>query len=175
MTLFKKWTMEYAGRLVEDGLCTCRVSVLWGLKQREFSGVAGTVMAMTCCAAIRKLGSERISCPLFSNSIEDALLELMDATNSQVTLCKLHHLATEAGFEEEFLSYFGSKILPHKNVEDVEFWICLVQRKLSTAFHRESVAHNTSVLSTKVSASFTWNVSMMASFFWWRCIVGGGE
>lgn len=115
-------------------------------------------MAMTCCAAIRKLGSERISCPLFSNSIEDALFELMDATNSLVSLCKLHHLATEAGFEEEFLSYFGSKILPHKNIEDVEFWICLVQRKLSTAFHRESVTSNTN----KVSNSCIWNVSIMS-------------
>ncbi|KAL1559089.1 hypothetical protein AAHA92_09472 [Salvia divinorum] len=87
MKLFKKCTMEYVG-----------------------SGVAGTVMAMTCCAGIRKLGSERISCCLFSDSIAEALFQLMDATNSLVTLDKLHSLATEAGFEEDFLSYFGKSV-----------------------------------------------------------------
>lgn len=96
-------------------------------------------MAISCCAAVGKLGSARISCPLFSNSIEEASIELMTMSHSLVPLEKLHHLATEAGFEDNFLSHFGSKILPSKNVEDTEFWIGLIQRKLSTALHRESV------------------------------------
>lgn len=78
----------------------------------------------------------------------------MDATNSLVTLDKLHSLAAEAGFEEDFLSYFGSRILPHKNVEDVEFWICLVHRKLCAAFRRESVASNTRILTNEVTLTF---------------------
>ncbi|XP_057790637.1 uncharacterized protein LOC131007750 isoform X2 [Salvia miltiorrhiza] len=139
MALFKKWTMEYAG-----------------------SGVAGTAMAMTCCACIQKLGSERISCCLFSDSIGDALFDLMDATNNLVPLDKLHFLATEAGFEEDFLSYFGSKILPHKNVEDVEFWIRLVQRKLCAAFHRESVASNTRILSNEVGENSLATLALFA-------------
>lgn len=125
------------------------------LKQKQFSGVAGTVMAMTCCAAIRKLGSEIISCRVFSDSIEAALLELLDSANSFVCLDKLHQLASEAGIEVDFLSYFGSKILPNKSVDDVKFWICLVQRKLSTAFHRESVTNNALILSNKVSPLFS--------------------
>uniref|UniRef100_A0A166ELT7 Uncharacterized protein n=1 Tax=Daucus carota subsp. sativus TaxID=79200 RepID=A0A166ELT7_DAUCS len=52
---------------------------------------------------------------------------------------QLHHLAREAGFEEDFLLHFGSKILPSKNTENMEFWIGLVRAKLSEAFHRESV------------------------------------
>ncbi|KAL2534114.1 LETM1-like protein [Abeliophyllum distichum] len=114
--LFKKWSLEYAG-----------------------SGIAGTIMAISCCAAVVKLGSARISCPLFSNSIEEASIELMTMSHALVSLEKLHQLASEAGFEENFLSHFGSKILPTKNVEDMEFWIGLIQRKLSTAFRRESV------------------------------------
>ncbi|KAH6781388.1 hypothetical protein C2S51_006681 [Perilla frutescens var. frutescens] len=148
MTLFKKWTMEYAGSL--------------SLSHEEFSGVAGTVMAMTCCSAIGKLGSERISCFMFSDSIEGALFELMDATSSLVSLDKLHSLATEAGFEEDFLSYFGSKIVPNKNVEDVEFWICLVQRKLSTAFHRESVTNNTRIPSSKIEENCLATLALFA-------------
>nr|GLL23481.1 uncharacterized protein LOC109187841 isoform X1 [Ipomoea trifida] len=113
--LFKKWSMEYAG-----------------------SGIAGIIVAITCCAALQKLCSERISCPLFLLKIEDTVLELMNLSDSLVSIDKFHHLATEAGFEEEFLSHFGRKILPSTSIEDVEFWIGLVQKKLINAFHREN-------------------------------------
>ncbi|KAK6148832.1 hypothetical protein DH2020_016357 [Rehmannia glutinosa] len=126
MPLFKKWSLEYAG-----------------------SGVAGTIMAITLCAALGKLGSGRISCPLFSNLIEEALIELMIMAHDLVSVDKLHHLANEAGFEEQFLSHFGSKVLPSTNVEDIEFWIGLVQRKLSVAFERESVIKGRHDLSNK--------------------------
>ncbi|GMQ08568.1 hypothetical protein CsSME_00052239 [Camellia sinensis var. sinensis] len=82
--LFKKWSMEYAG-----------------------SGVAGIILAISCCAAVRKLGSGRVSCTLFSLSIEDALIELMNFSHDLVSADKLHSLATEAGFEEDFLLHFA--------------------------------------------------------------------
>ncbi|CAI9766105.1 unnamed protein product [Fraxinus pennsylvanica] len=130
--LFKKWSLEYAG-----------------------SGIAGTIMGISCCAAVRKLGSARISYPLFSNSIEEALIELMTMSHSLVSLEKLHQLATEAGFEDNFLSHFGSKILPSKNVEDMEFWIGLIQRKLSTALHRESVTSGRPISKVQESCLIT--------------------
>ncbi|XP_071731902.1 uncharacterized protein [Rutidosis leptorrhynchoides] len=114
--LFKKWSLDYAG-----------------------SGVAGVIIAISCCTAVKKLGSGRISCPQFSASIDDALVELRDLSRDLVSVDKLHQLAIEAGFEEDFLSHFGKKVIPSKNVEDVEFWIGLVHEKLSFAFHRESV------------------------------------
>ncbi|CAL5361323.1 unnamed protein product [Camellia sinensis] len=125
--LFKKWSMEYAG-----------------------SGVAGIILAISCCAAVRKLGSGRVSCTLFSLSIEDALIELMNFSHDLVSVDKLHSLATEAGFEEDFLLHFCKKVLPSKNIEAVEFWIGLVQKKLSTAFHRESVISGKQIFSDKV-------------------------
>ncbi|KAF5932055.1 hypothetical protein HYC85_028226 [Camellia sinensis] len=125
--LFKKWSMEYAG-----------------------SGVAGIILAISCCAAVRKLGSGRVSCTLFSLSIEDALIELMNFSHDLVSVDKLHSLATEAGFEEDFLLHFGKKVLPSKNIEEVEFWIGLVQKKLSTAFRRESVISGKQIFSDKV-------------------------
>lgn len=114
--LFKQWSVEYAG-----------------------SGVAGLILAISCCTAVRKLGSGRIACALFTESIDDILVELMDLSCSLVTADKLHQLALEAGFEDEFLLHFGKKVLPNKNIEDVEFWIGLVQKKLMFAFHREGV------------------------------------
>lgn len=98
-------------------------------------------MAITCCAALEKLDCGRISCSSFSNSIDKAIIELMTIAHDLVSVDKLHQLATGAGFEERFLSHFGSKVLPSKNIEDIEFWIGLVQRKLSVAFQRESVTN----------------------------------
>ncbi|KAJ4831726.1 hypothetical protein Tsubulata_038277 [Turnera subulata] len=127
--LLKKWSMEYAG-----------------------SGVAGIIIAISCCAAIGKLGSGRISCPLFSMSIEDVLVELMDLSHSMVEVDKLHKLATEAGFEQEFLTHFGAKILPCNKIEELELWIGLAQQKLSAAFQKEIFIKETGDLQEKVQA-----------------------
>ncbi|KAL7600898.1 uncharacterized protein LOC111910290 [Lactuca sativa] len=125
--LFKNWSMEYAG-----------------------SGVAGVILAISCCTAVRKLGSGRIACGLFTESIDDVLVELLDLSCSLVTVDKLHHLAIEAGFEDDFLFHFGKKVLPNKNIEDVEFWIGLVQKKLLVAFHRENVVTGKLTFNNKI-------------------------
>ncbi|GAY51115.1 hypothetical protein CUMW_131820 [Citrus unshiu] len=130
-SLLKKWSIEYAGR-------------------KTFSGVAGIIVAISCCVAIGKLGPGRISCPMFKMSIEDASIELMNISYSFVSVDKLHQLATEAGFEPDFLSHFGKKVLPCNNVEELEFWIGLAQKKLLVAFHRESVLLETKTLHEKV-------------------------
>ncbi|KAF2301177.1 hypothetical protein GH714_020665 [Hevea brasiliensis] len=118
--LLRKWSAEYAG-----------------------SGVAGIIVAISCCAAVAKLGSGRISCPMFTLSVEDVLVELMVLSHSLVEVDKLHQLATEAGFELNFLSHFGAKVLPCNKIEELEFWIGLAQRKLSVAFSREMVVRGT--------------------------------
>lgn len=128
-SLLKKWSMEYAG-----------------------SGVAGIIVAISCCAAIGKLGPGRISSPMFKMSIEDASIELMDISYSFVSVDMLHQLATEAGFEPDFLSHFGKKVLPCNNIEELEFWIGLAQKKLLVAFLRESVLLETKTLHEKVQA-----------------------
>ena len=102
--------------------------------------------------AIGKLGSGHISCPLFIPSIEDALIELMNWSHSLVSVDKLHQLATEAGFEQEFLYNFGTKILPSQKSEDVEFWIGLAQKKLAKAIRRESVFSGLQTFQDKVSS-----------------------
>lgn len=120
------------------------------LTRKLLSGIAGTIMAITCCAAFGKLGSARISCSSLSNSIDQTLIELMTMASDLVSLEKLHSLATEAGFEEDFLSHFGSRVLPSKNSDDIEFWVGLVHRKLSVALERESVTKGRHDLSDKV-------------------------
>ncbi|XP_015572782.1 uncharacterized protein LOC8273810 isoform X2 [Ricinus communis] len=127
--LLKKWSMEYAG-----------------------SGVAGIIVAISCCAAVGKLGSRRISCPMSTSTIDDVLIELMDLSHSLVEVEKLHQLAIEAGFELNFLSHFGAKVLPCNEIEELEFWIGLAQRKLSVAFSKETIVKDTKSSLEKVQA-----------------------
>ncbi|XP_044497247.1 uncharacterized protein LOC123219377 [Mangifera indica] len=128
-SLLKKWSMEYAG-----------------------SGVAGIIVAISCCAAVGKLGPERISCPTIIMEIEDVSVELMNISCSLVSVDKLHHLATEAGFEHDFLAHFGKRVLLDKNTEELEFWIGLARKKLSIAFYREGLLCGTKNLHEKVQA-----------------------
>lgn len=82
--------------------------------------------------------------------MEDVSIELMNVCCGFVSMDKLHHLATEAGFELEFLFHFGKRLLPNKNTEDLEFWIGLAQKKLAIAFHKETVLSHTQDLPEKV-------------------------
>lgn len=95
-------------------------------------------MAISCCAAVAKLGPGRVKCPFFAFSVEDVMVELMDLSHSLVSVEILHHLAIEAGFESDFLSHFGRNVLLSNKGEEVEFWIGLAYEKLSSAFHQES-------------------------------------
>ncbi|KAM4100144.1 hypothetical protein ACB094_05G046600 [Castanea mollissima] len=115
LPLLKNWSMEYAG-----------------------SGVAGIIVALSCCTTVGKLCYRRTCCPL-TLSIEDALVELMDLSHSLAPVDKLHQLATEAGFEMDLLAHFGTKVFPSKRSEELEFWIGLAQKKLSVAFQKENM------------------------------------
>ncbi|KAK8678761.1 hypothetical protein V6N13_144246 [Hibiscus sabdariffa] len=127
--LLKKWSMEYAG-----------------------SGVAGIIMAISCCVAVEKLCSEHISCPLSKISVGDVIVELMNLSHGIVSVDKLHQLATEAGFETHFLSHFGAKVLSSKKNDEIEFWIGLAQRKLSVAFTKETMIPGKLAFNSKVQA-----------------------
>ncbi|XP_071901462.1 uncharacterized protein [Coffea arabica] len=56
-------------------------------------------------------------------------------------------------FQKWSMEYAGRKVLPCKNTEDIEFWIGLVQKKLSAAFYRESVSTHRHMFHNKVQES----------------------
>lgn len=110
------------------------------------------ILAISCCLVVEKLGAEHISCPMFTVFIQDLVEELLSVSHDLVSMVILHSLAFEAGFEQEFLAHFGSKVLHNKTNQGIEFWIGLVQKKLSVAFHWESVISSMKAFhSTKVS------------------------
>ncbi|XP_073115236.1 uncharacterized protein [Elaeis guineensis] len=106
------------------------------------SCIAVTVLATSCCVALTKLGAKRISCPAFTKSLPDLTRELMDALHGSSSIGKLHCLATNAGFENEFLSHFGPKVLHCDTRGEIMFWMRLLEVKLVAAFDRESVITN---------------------------------
>ncbi|PPR80797.1 hypothetical protein GOBAR_AA39918 [Gossypium barbadense] len=170
--LLKKWSTEYAGRFAQKtpllstksfyfplGLLTpsllnnsVPMVTMNELNTRIFSGVAGIIVAISCCAAVEKWCSEHISCPLSKILVGDAIAELMDLSHGIVSVDKLHKLATEAGFETHFLSHFGAKVLSGKKSDDLEFWIGLAQRKLSVAFTKETTIPGKLAFNSKVQA-----------------------
>ncbi|XP_059458342.1 uncharacterized protein LOC132187939 [Corylus avellana] len=121
------------------------------LSTEIFSGVAGIIVAISCCAAVGKLGSEDTYCLFIKLSVKDVLLELMDLSYSLVSVDKLHHLATEAGFEMDFLAHFGTKIFPSRRSEELEFWIGLAQKKLKAAFYKEHLFSHDKVKADKLA------------------------
>ncbi|XP_038988031.1 uncharacterized protein LOC120112535 [Phoenix dactylifera] len=112
------------------------------LSTKKFSCIAGTVLATSCCVALTKLGAKRISCPAFTMSLPDLTRELMDTLHGSSSIGKLHRSATNAGFENEFLSHFGPKVLHHDTRGEVMFWMRLLEVKLVAAFSRENVITN---------------------------------
>lgn len=112
-------------------------------------------MAISCCAAVGKLSFRRITNALPTFSIEDVMIELMNLAHSIVPVEKLHHLATEAGFESDFLSHFGKEVLSRKRSEELEFWIGLAQKKMSVEFRNFNVTRVGQTLHDKVSYSLT--------------------
>ncbi|PIA64790.1 hypothetical protein AQUCO_00100334v1 [Aquilegia coerulea] len=107
--------------------------------EHDGSGVAVIFLAICCCVAVEKLGTQHDSCPKVTLSIPNIVGELMDLSHSLAPIDKLHSLATVAGVEQQFLLHFGAKVLPNKDSQEMSFWIGLVQKKLSVAFQRESV------------------------------------
>lgn len=115
-----------------------------------FSGVAGIIVAISCCAAVEKLNPRQSSCPPILLSVDDVLVELMELSRRLVSVDKLYNLAAEAGCEQHFLRYFGTKVLPSKNGEELEFFIGLAKQKLLVAFHEEPVVSGMKVFQDEV-------------------------
>ncbi|KAG4399282.1 hypothetical protein GLYMA_08G202800v4 [Glycine max] len=115
-------------------------------------GIAGIIVAITCCSAVVKLGARRICCPLLVLSLEDVLVKLMDFSLNLAPVDKLHRLATEAGFELNFLSHFGGKVFPNEKTEDLEFLIGLAHKKLLKAFCEESITSKKQNFQQKIEA-----------------------
>ncbi|GLT62715.1 hypothetical protein SLA2020_353310 [Shorea laevis] len=102
------------------------------------------VLALTCIAAITKLGLAKISCLHFFSMIPDITGQLMDVLVDFVPLRQAYHSIKDIGLRREFLVHFGPRagecrVKDDHGSEEVSFWVNLVQKQLQRAIDREKI------------------------------------
>ncbi|CAN0879438.1 hypothetical protein LINGRAHAP2_LOCUS13047, partial [Linum grandiflorum] len=100
------------------------------------------LLALTCIAAITKLGPTKVSCPqLFPVDITG---NLMDMLINLIPIDQAYRSIKDIGLCREFLVHFGPRaaacrIQDDLGSEEVVFWVNLVQKQLQQAIYREKI------------------------------------
>ncbi|CAN4094112.1 unnamed protein product [Withania somnifera] len=114
------------------------------LSPRNASDVSLLMLALSCIAAIMKLGAAKLSCTQFSSLVPDTLGRLMDMLVEFIPLRQAYHSVKPIGLRREFLVHFGRRaaacrIRNDSGTEEVIFWVSLVQKQLQRAIDRERI------------------------------------
>ncbi|KAK8546267.1 hypothetical protein V6N13_067493 [Hibiscus sabdariffa] len=102
------------------------------------------MLALTCIAAITKLGPAKISCSQFFSTIPDITGRLMDMLVDFVPIHQAYQSIKDIGLHREFLVHFGPRaaacrVENNQDSEEVIFWVDLVQKQLLKAIDREKI------------------------------------
>ncbi|ERM98939.1 uncharacterized protein LOC18426964 isoform X1 [Amborella trichopoda] len=102
------------------------------------------MLALSCIAAITKLGPAKVSCPQFFSSIPDVTGRLMDMLVDFIPVRRAYQSMKEVGLRREFLVHFGPRAASlrgknDKGAEEMAFWVNLVQQQLQRAIDREKI------------------------------------
>ncbi|XP_075078530.1 uncharacterized protein LOC107772817 isoform X2 [Nicotiana tabacum] len=118
-------------------------------KQKSLSpGNAGAVsllmLALSCIAAVMKLGAAKLSCTQFSSVIPDTLGRLMNMLVEFIPLRQAYHSVKPIGLRREFLVHFGPRaaacrVQNDSGTDEVILWVSLVQKQLQRAIDRERI------------------------------------
>lgn len=114
------------------------------LSPRNASDVSLLMLALSCVAAIMKLGAAKLSCTQFSSLVPDTLGRLMDMLVEFIPLRQAYHSVKPIGLRREFLVHFGPRaaacrVQNDSGTEEVVFWVSLVQKQLQRAIDRERI------------------------------------
>lgn len=125
------------------------------------SDVALLLLALSCIAAITKLGATKVSCPQFFSMISDITGKLMDMLVDLVPIRQAYHYIRDIGLHREFLVHFGPRAAACRvkndcSSEEVIFWVNLIEKQLQQAIDRERIwSRLTTSESIEVSAKAT--------------------
>ncbi|KAL7596606.1 hypothetical protein Lser_V15G28679 [Lactuca serriola] len=102
------------------------------------------LFALSCIAAITKLGPTKVSCTQFYSLLPEITGRLMDMLVEFVPIHKAYGSIKEIGLKREFLVHFGHRaaacrVKDDQGTEEVFFWVSLVQRHLQRAIDRERI------------------------------------
>ncbi|CAH1452331.1 unnamed protein product [Lactuca virosa] len=102
------------------------------------------LFALSCIAAITKLGPTKVSCTQFYSILPEITGRLMDMLVEFVPIHKAYGSIKEIGLKREFLVHFGPRaaacrVKDDQGTEEVLFWVSLVQRHLQRAIDRERI------------------------------------
>ncbi|XP_034223401.1 uncharacterized protein LOC117633758 isoform X3 [Prunus dulcis] len=108
------------------------------------SDISLLMLALTCNAAITKLGQAKVSCPQFFSTIPDITGRLMDMLVDFIPIRQAYLSVKDIGLRREFLVHFGPRaatcrVKNDRGSEEVVFWVDLVQMQLQRAIDRERI------------------------------------
>ncbi|KAK4281697.1 hypothetical protein QN277_013158 [Acacia crassicarpa] len=102
------------------------------------------MLALTCIAAITKLGPAKVSCSQFFSMITEITGGLMAKLADLVPISQAYDSIKEIGLHREFLVHFGPRaaacrVKVEGGSEEVAFWVNLAQRQLQKAIDKEKI------------------------------------
>ncbi|CAM6050274.1 unnamed protein product [Sphagnum compactum] len=135
---------SFVGFLEKDKRFTAVTSTGWeevSASPSKASDVALLTLALSSSAAVMKLGSAAVSCPLFSSSLLDEIKRQMQKLPEFMSMEQVYMFSSSVGLKQEFLDIFGIRAANDQNWQESEreglFWINLVQQLLRAALSRE--------------------------------------
>ncbi|XP_058088790.1 uncharacterized protein LOC131235589 isoform X2 [Magnolia sinica] len=102
------------------------------------------ILALSCMAAITKLGPAKVSCPQFFSMVPDITGRFMDKFVEFVPIRQTYYSMRDIGLRREFLVHFGPRaascrVKNDRGIEEIAFWVELIQQQLQRAIDREKI------------------------------------
>ncbi|XP_052174277.1 uncharacterized protein LOC127789350 isoform X3 [Diospyros lotus] len=115
-----------------------------GFTSGSANDISLLMLALSCIAAITKLGPTKISCSQFFSMIPDVTGRLMEMVLNFLPIRQAYHSIKDIGLRREFLVHFGPqaaacRVKNDQGIEEVVFWVSLVQKQLQRAIDREKI------------------------------------
>ncbi|WJX84860.1 hypothetical protein P8452_67387 [Trifolium repens] len=108
------------------------------------SEVSLLMLALTCIAAITKVGPTKLSCSQFFSMSTEITGSLMDMLVGLIPISQVYSFVRDAGLCREFLVHFGPRAAAcrgkvEQGSQEVIFWVYIAQRQLQKAIDKERI------------------------------------
>ncbi|MCH88926.1 LETM1-like protein, partial [Trifolium medium] len=108
------------------------------------SEVSLLMLALTCIAAITKVGPTKLSCSQFFSMSTEITGSLMDMLVGLIPISQAYSFVRDAGLCREFLVHFGPRAAACRGTveqgsQEVIFWVYIAQRQLQKAIDKERI------------------------------------